>query len=51
MKAAHPEFRDIGTSKLEQARQLLVESDGDIAVRRRARDLVLDAVGPGEQDP
>jgi hypothetical protein len=26
MKAAHPEFRDIGTSKLEQARQLLVES-------------------------
>ncbi len=51
MKAADPEFRDVPAGKLEEARQLLVDSDGDIEVRRRVRDLVLDAVAAGGHDP
>ena len=50
-RASHPDFPGTSVDKLEQARQLLLGSEGKLEGRRRAHDLVLDAVGPDEQDP
>lgn len=50
MQAADP-GGDLAVRKLEEARRLLLRSEGDVGARRRARDLVIDAVDAEERDP
>ncbi len=49
---ALPRFGHLPTAKLAQGRQLCLEAaPEDRDTRRRARDLVVEAVGPDEHDP